>query len=89
MLPHAKLSWQDVIVGAFAAGLLWELAKYVFLFFVTNYLTLSNLVYGSLTAIIGFLTWAYLSSLIFLFGAHVNLRYKQRRQDQQELEPGM
>jgi len=88
MLPHAKLSWQDVIVGAFAAGLLWELAKHVFLFFVTNYLTLSNLVYGSLTAIIGFLAWAYLSSLIFLFGAHVNLRYKQRRQDQQELEPG-
>ncbi len=81
MLPHATLKWRDVIVGAVMSGLLWELAKRAFLFFVTNYLTLSNLVYGSLTTIIAFLTWAYVSSLIFLFGAHVNVRYKYLRKD--------
>jgi membrane protein len=81
MLPHAKLEWRDVVVGAVLAGLLWELAKHAFVFFVSNYLTLSNLVYGSVTAIIGFLTWAYVSSLIFLFGGHLNVRYRRRRQD--------
>lgn len=83
MLPRAKLRWRDVIVGAVMAGLLWELAKQGFLYFVSNYLTLSNLIYGSVTTIIALLTWAYLSSLIFLFGAHVNVRYRRLRQDRQ------
>ena len=79
MLPHARLEWVDVVLGAVIAGALWEVAKHGFLFFVTNYLTLSNLVYGSMTAIIAFLTWAYISMLIFLYGAHVNVRYRRRR----------
>ena len=69
------------IIGAILAGLLWELAKHVFIFFVSNFLTSSNIIYGSLTTIIAFLTWSYLSMLIFLFGGHVNERYKRRRQD--------
>lgn len=81
MLPHATLSWRDVYIGAILAGLLWELAKHIFIFFVSNYLTSSNLIYGSLTTIIAFLTWSYVSMLIFLFGGHVNERYKQLRLD--------
>jgi membrane protein len=80
-LPHVSLTWRDVIIGAVIAGLFWELAKRAFLFFVTNYLTLSNLIYGSVTAIIALLAWAYLSGLIFLFGAHLNVRYKRKRQE--------
>lgn len=87
MLPRVKLRWRDVIIGAVMAGLLWELAKQGFLYFVSNYLTLSNLIYGSVTTIIALLTWAYLSSLIFLFGGHVNVRYKQLRQDQRAAGP--
>ncbi len=86
VLPHARLAWRDVLIGAIIAGLLWELAKRAFLFFATNYLTLSNLVYGSVTAIIAFLTWVYLSMLIFLFGALVNVRYRNRRRSQSLLE---
>lgn len=81
MLPHAKLSWHDVYIGAILAGLLWELAKHIFFFFVSNFLTSSNLIYGSLTTIIAFLTWAYVSMIIFLFGGHVNERYKRQRPD--------
>lgn len=79
-LPQVSLTWRDVIIGAIVAGLFWELAKRGFLFFVTNYLTLSNLIYGSVTAIIALLAWAYLSGLIFLFGAHLNVGYKRKRQ---------
>jgi membrane protein len=86
VLPHARLTWRDVLTGAIIAGLLWEVAKRGFLFFATNYLTLSNLVYGSVTAIIAFLTWVYLSMLIFLFGALVNVRYRNRQQSQSLLE---
>lgn len=84
LLPRASASWRAIFPGALGAGLLWELAKKAFLFFIATYISVSNLVYGSVTAIIAILTWAYLSSLIFLFGAYVNVAYHRRRQEQQE-----
>ncbi len=72
LLPHGDSTWKDNIWGAVLAGLLWEVAKKVFLYFITTYLSTSNLVYGSLAAIIAFMTWAYFSCLIFFFGGYVN-----------------
>jgi membrane protein len=76
-LPHVKLTWRQVLPGAIGAGILWELGKQGFLFFVASYLSRSNLVYGSFATITVFLTWAYFSSLIFMFGAHLNVKYQR------------
>jgi len=84
MLPHAASSWREILPGAIGAGFLWELAKRAFLFFVSTYVSVSNLVYGSVAAIIAILTWAYLSGLIFLFGAYLNVAYCHKRQQQRE-----
>jgi len=84
MLPHAASSWREILPGAIGAGLLWELAKKAFLFFVSTYISLSNLVYGSVAAIIAILTWAYLSGIIFLFGAYLSVslhRLKERKKE--------
>jgi membrane protein len=70
--PHVRLRWREVIVGAVLAGVLWQAAKQLFLYFISNYLSSSNLVYGSVGAIIAFLIWTYISSVILLFGALVN-----------------
>ncbi|RPH56443.1 MAG: hypothetical protein EHM81_13135 [Chloroflexi bacterium] len=51
---------------------------------VSSYISVSNLVYGSVSAIIAFLVWAYLSGLIFLFGAFLSVAYFQIRQQQKE-----
>jgi membrane protein len=67
-----------VLPGAILAGILWQTAKYLFLHFVSNYLSRSNLIYGSVGTIVAFLTWTYLSSLILLFGAYLN-RYAAAR----------
>jgi len=75
MLPHGASTWREILPGAMGAGLLWELAKKAFLFFVSTYISISNLVYGSVAAIIAFLVWAYLSGLIFLFGALLSVSY--------------
>jgi uncharacterized BrkB/YihY/UPF0761 family membrane protein len=56
--------------------------KQGFLYFVASYLSRSNLVYGSFATITVFLTWAYFSSLIFMFGAHLNVQYQQLREKQ-------
>jgi membrane protein len=79
-LPRGASTWREVFPGAIAAGLLWELAKKAFLFFVSTYVSLTNLVYGSVAAIIAILTWAYLSGLIFLFGAYFSVAYFQKKQ---------
>ena len=80
MLPHGTSTWHEVLPGAIGAGLLWELAKKTFLFFVSTYISISNLVYGSVAAVIAFLVWAYLSGLIFLFGAYLSVSYCRQRQ---------
>ena len=84
MLPHGAAGWREILPGAIGAGLLWELAKKAFLFFIATYISASNLVYGSVAAIVAFLTWAFLSGHIFLFGAYLNLRYVQSQQPKPE-----
>ncbi|MCZ2113174.1 MAG: YihY/virulence factor BrkB family protein [Anaerolineae bacterium] len=77
-IPHVKIGWRDVLPGAIMAGLLWQWAKILFLYFATAFLSRSNLVYGSFGTIIAFLTWAYFSSLILLFGAYLNRQVADR-----------
>ena len=84
LLPHGASTWREILPGAIGAGLLWELAKKAFLFFVSTYISVSNLVYGSVAAILAFLLWAYLSGLIFLFGAFLSVSYYRLKQPQPE-----
>ena len=79
LLPHGAATWREILPGAVGAGLLWEFAKKAFLFFVSTYISISNLIYGSVAAIIAFLMWAYLSGLIFLFGAFLSVSFYQRK----------
>ncbi|MDX1662431.1 MAG: YihY/virulence factor BrkB family protein [Candidatus Promineifilaceae bacterium] len=83
LLPHFPVDWRDVLPGAIGAGVLWEIAKRIFLFYATNYLlarlSLTQLIYGSVATIIGFLAWSYVSSFIFIFGAYINVGYVERR----------
>ncbi len=68
-LPKAEVSLRDSLPGAFFAGLLWELAKYIFAWSV-NYFHYDQ-IYGSVGAVVAVLTWSYVSSLILLFGAQL------------------
>ena len=79
LLPHGYATRREVLLGAVGAGLLWELAKKLFITFISSYLSVQNLVYGSVTAIIAILTWAYFTGLIFLFGAHLSVFYHRLR----------
>jgi len=78
-LPHGKATWREIIPGAISAGLLWEVAKNVFIAFVSTYVSISNLIYGTVATIIAFLFWAYIGSLIFIFGANVSVAYWELR----------
>ena len=84
MLPHGASTWRVILPGALAAGVLWELAKKAFLSLVATYISVSNMVYGSVAAMIAFLVWAYLSGLIFLFGAYLSVAYFKLKRQQKE-----
>ena len=84
LFPHGAATWREVLPGAVGAGVLWELAKKAFLSFVATYISISNLVYGSVATIIAFLLWAYVSSLIFIFGAYLSVSYWELRQKQKQ-----
>ena len=77
-LPHASPAWRDVWIGATAAGFFWSLAKRGFVAYISTFLSSSNLVYGSVSTIIAFLTWVHLSGLIFFFGAYLGKGYRNR-----------
>ncbi len=68
-MPRAEVTWRDTLPGAFLAGLLWELAKYVFAWSL-GYFHYDQ-IYGSVGAVVAVLTWSYVSSLILLFGAQL------------------
>ncbi|PWT94951.1 MAG: hypothetical protein C5B55_01915 [Blastocatellia bacterium] len=68
-MPRAQVFLRDTVPGAFLAGALWEIAKYVFARSL-NYFHYDE-IYGSVGAVVAVLTWSYVSSLILLFGAQL------------------
>ena len=68
-MPKAEVTLRDTLPGAFLAGLLWEIAKYVFAWSL-GYFHYDQ-IYGSVGAVVAVLTWSYVSSLILLYGAQL------------------
>jgi membrane protein len=67
-IPQSPVTWRDVWLGGLLAGLIWEVARRLYTWYLANFASY-NLIYGSVGAIIGFLLWAYLSAMILLLGA--------------------
>ena len=68
-MPRTAVTLRDTLPGAFLAGLLWEIAKYIFALSL-HYFHYDQ-IYGSVGAVVAVLTWSYVSSLILLFGAQL------------------
>jgi membrane protein len=69
-LPNRPLHLRQALPGAFLTALLWETARWLFTIFLRffNY----RQVYGSIGAVVALMTWAYVSSVVILFGAQVS-----------------
>ncbi|MCE4222730.1 YihY/virulence factor BrkB family protein [Methylobacterium sp. C25] len=63
--------WRWVGVGGAIAGLLWVVASILFSWYVANFGSY-NETYGSLGAVIGFMTWIWISATIVLLGGEIN-----------------
>lgn len=70
VLPAAKVQWAHAFLAGVIAGTWFELAKMVFVFYVTNF-PVYDLLYGSLAVLPLFLIWVYICSLILFFCAQI------------------
>ena len=73
-VPNIKLTLKDVVAGAVVSAVLFQIIRLAFAWFVTNFSSFT-IVYGSLSALIVFLIWVYLSSMALMFGAQIASSY--------------
>jgi len=79
LLPHTRVSWRTALVGGALAGILWELAKHVFAFYIVHF-PRNNEVYGSLASVILLMLWLDYSAIIAILGAEFAALWSQGRE---------
>lgn len=78
VMPHSKVRFHAALAGGVAAALGWEIAKLLFLLYVTHVVSYSR-VYGSLGLIPMLFLWVYVSWLLILYGAELAYCLQHRR----------
>ncbi len=88
-MPNRPVRIKDALIGGVLAGVVFEVTKQGFGFYITNFPTY-KLVYGAFAAVPVFLMWLYISWLVVLFGAVVVASLPEWRQQtiQGRLAPG-
>ncbi|MGC2161256.1 MAG: YihY/virulence factor BrkB family protein [Silvibacterium sp.] len=85
ILPNRKLPVRAVLPTAIAAGLLWEVAKTIYVL-VLPWMNL-DAVYGPFSVSVGLMIWAFLTGLILLAGAQFSAtRHALRLAHQADVE---
>ena len=65
--PNTKVSPQAATISSFIASLIWYLSKSAFVFYVLHNKTYTS-IYGSISTLLFFFLWIYISWAIFLHG---------------------
>ena len=78
-VPKTKVRWSEAFGGAIFAVIAEWAATSVFSWYLSSGLSRYNLVYGSLGALISFMTLVYIINLIVLFGAHLSAAISQHK----------
>ncbi|WP_245308912.1 YihY/virulence factor BrkB family protein [Aurantimonas sp. 22II-16-19i] len=68
---RSRARWRWVTFGAVLTASVWLIASIGFSWYLQNFANY-NAMYGSLGAVVGFMMWVWISSLIFIVGAEIN-----------------
>ncbi|SFZ97924.1 Inner membrane protein YihY, formerly thought to be RNase BN [hydrothermal vent metagenome] len=80
---NVKIDVKAALTSSFIASLIWHLSKIGFVFYVVHNKTYAS-VYGSISTVLFFLLWIYISWAIFLHG--LRFCYLLDKSDDEELE---
>jgi len=67
-LPSRSVQKMSVIYGGLSAVFVWEIGRYIFLWYMSA-ITKINLIYGSISTLIIAVLWVYFSIAVMLWGA--------------------
>jgi membrane protein len=85
-IPNAKTRFRDVWVGAILTGLLWRAAFVGFAWYIRHNSRLT-MIHGSIAAVVVFLLWIYVSSIILMYGVEFTAAYARLRRRRPEEMP--
>lgn len=77
--PNKDLPFKDTLPGALVASIAWLLISFGFSFYIDNFGNYSA-TYGSLGGIIILMMWFFLTGIILMVGALINVIYQQNQQ---------
>ena len=77
-IPNTKTYWRYVWPGALLAGVLFEIAKTGFVFYLDHFANYES-VYGNVASVIILLFWIYVSAFILILGAEISAEYGRMR----------
>ena len=87
-IPNAKTRFRDVWVGAVLTGVLWRIAFDGFSWYIGR--SGLKFIHGSIAAVVVFLLWIYVSSVILMYGVEFTAAYarlRRRRPDEMPAAP--
>jgi membrane protein len=84
IIPHKKIHFKAALQAALFTGLLWELAKHLFFWYVVH-LARYSIFYGSLSTLVIFVLWVYYSSMILVVGGELTYFLEE---EPKSLRPG-
>jgi membrane protein len=75
--PNKKIPFKHIIPGALTASILWQVISFGFSIYISNFGNYSA-TYGSLGGIIILMIWFFLTGIILMVGAIINVMYHKK-----------
>jgi len=79
IIPNKRLHFKSALKAALVTGLLWELTKHLFTWYVFH-IARYTVIYGSLNTLVLFVLWVYYSSMIVVVGGEFAYFLEEDRQ---------
>lgn len=77
LIPYEQLGKRVAAVGAFWTTVLWEVARWIFGYYI-NHILKGNPLYGAFILILAILLWVFYSACLFIVGAELGQLYRER-----------
>lgn len=75
--PNKSIPFKHILPGSITTAILWQLISLAFSFYISNFANYSA-TYGSLGGIIILMLWFFLTGIILMIGAEINVIYHQK-----------
>ena len=74
---HTQPRWRWITRGSATAAVFWLVASVLFTWYAANFGSY-NKTYGSVGAVIGFMMWMWISTIVMLLGAEIDAAVAHR-----------